>query len=511
MNVLEMRGITKRFFGVPANDNVDLTVEEGEIHALLGENGAGKTTLMNILYGLYQPDEGEIRLKGKKVTLHSPNDAIAHGIGMVHQHFMLVDKMTVLQNIVLGMKLPGYPFIHTGQIAEEIAGLSKKHGMELDPFAKVQDLSVGMQQKVEIVKALYRKAHILILDEPTAVLTPQETTDFFRVLRTLKSDGYSIILICHKLSEILQISDTVTILRDGKNAARLVTAKTDEMELSKYMIGRQLDTAVFDRTETDPSALKPILDVDGLCLSGKGGKAALDHISFRIGEGEILGIAGVDGNGQGELAEVLAGIRKSSHGSIQYMGNSLEGESIRSRFEKGIAYIPSNRHRDGLVLAASVRDNLSLRDYYKAPYSQHGVFHFPSMTRRGNEMAQRYYVKLNHINENAGLLSGGNQQKLVLARELESQPRLVIACQPTRGLDIGASEYMRGLLMKCRNQGGGVILVSTDLEEILAMSDRIAVMHEGKIMGILDNDGTVKPETIGLLMGGHTAGEEAAC
>lgn len=501
MALLEMKGIVKTFGRVCADDHVNLTIEEGEIHALLGENGAGKTTLMNILYGLYKPDEGEILWRGRPLRIQSPSEAIAQGIGMVHQHFMLVQKMSVLQNIILGLKPPGYPFINISEITQKIKQLSEKYGLSVDIKATIQDLSVGAQQRVEILKALYRNAKLLILDEPTSVLTPQETTKFFEILRLLKQEGHSIILIAHNLDEILDVSDRVTVLRDGKNVCTIITKETNASELSRYMIGRELCATGCQRCTTKSGAIR--LNVQSLSLNGAYGKPLLDNISLYVREGEVLGIAGVDGNGQKELAEVLTAIRKQSQGSIYFEGQPIDKQSIRKRFESGITCIPSDRHRDGLILDAEVIQNLFLRSYYHAPFAKHGISDFKAMDLVAAKKVESYNIKTPDTKMQARYLSGGNQQKIIVAREVGDAAKLILACQPTRGLDIGATEYVREQLIKCRNSGGSVLLISTDLCEILAMSDRIAVLYDGRIMGTVDNTPDLDINLIGLLMGGQ--------
>lgn len=509
MAMLEMKGITKYFYGVAANDHVDLSVEEGEIHALLGENGAGKTTLMNILYGLYRYDEGEIWWEGKKVLFLEPQDAIGCGIGMVHQHFMLVRPMTVLQNIILGMRLDGFPFIKKKEVAKQIEELSQKYGLAVDVNKKIEDLSVGEQQRVEILKALYRKAKLLVLDEPTAVLTPQETGILFDVLRSLKADGHSIILISHKLAEIIEITDKITVLRNGKKIETLPTAECTESLLSQLMIGRQL------RKEKVHYEKKPeesvILDVNGLTIKNpEGGKPYLDQITFQLHAGEILGIAGVDGNGQNYLAEMICGIRHQNSKSVLFKERYIDKLNVRQHFEMGISYIPDDRHRDGLVLGCTVKDNMILRNYRTQKISHFGVIDEKKAESFAVEAIQKFNIRANGPDDRTGYLSGGNQQKIILAREIDESPDLLVAMQPTRGLDIGASGYVRGCMQDIRNRGKGVILISTDLDEIMQISDRIAVMYEGKIMGIVENTDDLKAETLGLMMGGRAIEEVIA-
>lgn len=508
MALLEMHGIIKAFPGVLANDKVELCVEEGQIHAILGENGAGKTTLMNILYGLYQADEGEIIWQGKKVHFASPTRAIESGIGMVHQHFMLVEKMTVLQNIILGLKPAGYPFINATQIAAQINELSRRYGLLVDAQKRIYDLSVGQQQRVEILKALYREAKLLILDEPTAVLTPQETVELFHILRMLKNERHSVILISHRLAEIMEISDVVTVLRNGRNVATVNTADTNVNELSRFMIGRDLaDVSLECQT---PPGQAVALNAEGLTVRYGREKPVLQDISFALRQGEILGVAGVDGNGQVELAEILCGIQRPLGGMLKFDGKDVVCHGIRARFEEGIAYIPEDRHKDGLVLDTDVKNNLMLRCYHVEPYSKHGVFRRKKVMKAAQELIDAYNIKTPSMQTRVANLSGGNQQKIILAREVGALPKLLVAMQPTRGLDIGATEYVRQQLIECRNSGRSVILISTDLDEIIAMCDRIAVIFEGRLMGIMENTPDLSAETIGLLMGGKTLSEVTA-
>ncbi len=500
MSLLEMRGIVKEFPGLRAVDQVDLSVKEREIHALLGENGAGKTTLMNILYGLYRQEAGEIFWKGVPVQIARPSEAIALGIGMVHQHFMLVRKMTALENIILGLRTEGFPLIRRDALAEQISVLSQKYGLHVDLNKRIDHLSVGEQQRVEILKALFRNAHLLILDEPTSVLTPQEIQEFFRILRILRDEGHSIILIAHNLSEILAISDRVTVLRDGKKVCTVETAKTDERELSHCMIGRELAEEDRVRAKTDMS--RTVLEICDVSLQGPAQTALLSHINLRVYSGEILGIAGIDGNGQLELSEILVGLRAQSDGHILLNGTALDRLSSRKRWEMGLTYIPADRHQDGLIMDADACSNYILRSYYCAPFSKAHILQFAGIRRNAEELTRAYQVKMPSISTQARLLSGGNQQKMILARELQSEGNLTIACQPTRGLDIGAAEYLRQRLLERRDCGKSVLLISTDLEEILSLSDRIAVIHGGKIMGVVDNSPSLSIETLGLMMGG---------
>ena len=498
MAILEMKNISKAFSGVYANENVNLAVEKGEIHALLGENGAGKTTLMNILFGIYTADSGEIYWKDKKVEFDSPREAIEQGIGMVHQHFSLVQKMTVLDNIILGLKQEGL-FLSRMEARKSIV---EKYGLLVRPDARIRDLSVGEQQRVEILKALYRNVDLLILDEPTGVLTPKETQDFFEVLRRLKSEGYAVIIITHRMSEIMAISDRVTILRDGKKIKDLVTSETNPTELSMYMIGRELQESFEIQKQQGSEIALELKDVH----VAKGEKAILDHVNMTVRKGEVLGIAGVDGNGQTELAEVIAGIRKITSGDICFMNENIQKDSVKQRFEKGISYISDDRHADGLVIDMSLKDNMLLKHYDKEPYSKKGIFNKKPMDDLADSAIEKFQIKTTGTSGKESivkLLSGGNQQKIIIAREVTEDAKLVIANQPTRGLDIGATEFVRQTLMDVRNSNRSVLLISADLEEILALSDRIAVMFGGRIVGVLNRD-EADVQKIGLLMGGVT-------
>ena len=509
MDLLEMRGIVNDFPGIRAVDRVDLSIAEGEIHALLGENGAGKTTLMNILYGLYRPEAGSISWCGKPVHINKPNEAISLGIGMVHQHFMLVKKMTALENILLGMHMDGYPFIHREMQEQQVSRICEKYGLHIDMQKRVDQLSVGEQQRVEILKALFRNARLLILDEPTSVLTPQETKEFFHILRMLRKEGHSIILIAHNLSEILSIADRITVLRDGKKVCTLDAASTNERELSRCMIGRDFLEQGYIRTETKKD--QDILQLCGLTLQNGVQLPLLDNINLTVHSGEILGVAGIDGNGQGELVEVITGIRRQSKGTILFHGESIQHLSIRKRWEKGIAYVPSDRHQDGLIMDADITANTALRTYYCTPYAKGPLLRSGEIQNNAKSLVDAYQVKIPALTAKVRVLSGGNQQKLILSRELQAEGDLIIACQPTRGLDIGATEYLRQQLLERRNQGKSVLLVSTDLGEILALSDRIAVIHSGKIMGIVSNVPGLSTELLGLMMVGMPLEEAQTC
>ena len=506
MALLEMQQICKAFSGVYANDHVDLTVEKGEIHALLGENGAGKTTLMNILFGIYSADSGQILWKGEPVRFASPKDAIAAGIGMVQQHFSLVRKMTVLDNIILNLRDNRF-VLDRKQARQRVCALAEKYGLTVDPDAQVGSLSVGEQQRVEILKALYRDVELLILDEPTGVLTPQETAQFFEVLRALQKEGYGIIIITHRMSEIMAISDRVTILRDGKKVAQLVTAETQPDELSRHMIGRELNES-YD-VDTPPGE-ETLLSLEAISLPRKKKGHPLHDITLELRRGEILGVAGVEGNGQKELAEIITGIQHPSQGRVVLDGQEIQRENVRQRYERGVVYISDDRLNDSLVTDMDMTENLMLRDYCRAPFSHKGLLDRKAMLQTAKEKIQRYQVRSSGTSGEATpvrLLSGGNQQKLIVAREIHDRAQVVVASQPTRGLDIGATEFVRDRLVEQRNAGKGVLLISADLEEIMALSDRSAVLFGGRIVGVLTRqEATV--EKIGLLMGGIT-GKEA--
>lgn len=508
MALLEMRDICKSFSGVYANDHMNLTVEKGEIHALLGENGAGKTTLVNILFGIYVPDSGSISWKGQPVSFSSPRDAIAAGIGMVQQHFSLVRRMTVLDNIILNLRENRF-VLDRKTARARVLQLADKYGLKVDPDAMVCDLSVGEQQRVEILKALYRDVELLILDEPTGVLTPQETAQFFDVLRVLRQEGYGIIIITHRMSEIMAISDRVTILRDGKQVAVLQTNQTTPDELSRHMIGRELKEC-YDMDQ--PAGQQVLLELEGVSLPARRRGHALHDINLQLHRGEILGIAGVEGNGQKELAELIVGIQKATHGSIALEGVPMRGCSVRQRYEQGVVYISEDRLQDSLVVDMDITDNLMLREYCRPPYAKKGLLNRRAMIQAARMLMERFQVRASGVSGESTavrLLSGGNQQKLIVAREVNEQAKVVVASQPTRGLDIGATEFVRERLVEQRNQGKGVILISADLEEIMALSDRVAVMFDGRVVGILSRkEATV--EQIGLLMGG-IAQEKKGC
>ncbi|HEY2494772.1 MAG TPA: ABC transporter ATP-binding protein [Paenibacillus sp.] len=499
--VVELKQITKRFPGIVANDSISLKLHKGEIHALLGENGAGKSTLMNILFGLYQPDEGSIELNGETVVIDSPNKAIAIGIGMVHQHFKLVQPFTVTENIILG-KEPKKLGVHVDYktAVAKIKKLSDQYGLKVNPNAKIQDISVGMQQRVEILKTLYRGADILIFDEPTAVLTPQEITELMIIMRRLVDEGKSIILITHKLKEIMQISDTVTIIRRGKVIDSVKTADTNPNILAELMVGRSVSFKV-DKKSASPGA--PVLTVKDLKMKNKDNISVLNGLTMEVKAGEILGLAGVDGNGQSELIEALTGLKKVDSGTIMMMGTEITNGKPRQITESGVSHIPEDRHKHGLVLDFSVGDNMVLETYYKAPYNKHGFLNQQAITEQAERLIKQFDVRTPSTETKARSLSGGNQQKAIIAREIDKNPELLIAAQPTRGLDVGAIEFVQQQLIAQRDQGKAVLLISFELDEIMNVSDRILVIYEGRIVGEVLPEET-NDQQLGLMMSGST-------
>ena len=492
--ILRVKGISKRFGNIQANDNVCLDVKKGEVHAILGENGAGKSTLMNIIYGLYTPDSGEIYFEGQKLEVKGPHEAIEKGIGMVHQHFMLIPVFTVAENIVLGFEPKGFRF-NVQEAEKKILEISKKYNLEIDPKAKVGDLSVGMQQRVEILKAFYRDARLLILDEPTAMLTPQETRELFKIINNLKAQGISILFISHKLDEVMEISDRVTVMKRGKTIKTLNTKETSEQELANLMVGREVKLVV---EKNKPRLGETVLKVENLSVKLKNGVEKVKDVSFEVRRGEILGIAGVDGNGQNELVEAIVGLI-SSTGRIIFNGQEIQNLPTRKRYEKGIAYIPADRQQDGLVLNFTVAENIVLKRYYKKPYSNRGFLNYKAIISEADKLIHEFDVRPPDYKLFAKNLSGGNQQKVILAREFSSSPDLLIAVQPTRGMDVGAIEYIHRKLIELRDSGKAILLVSLELDEILNLSDRIAVMYSGEIMDIIDSKNATR-EQIGLLM-----------
>lgn len=498
IQTLEMQGIVKRFPGVLANDHVDFDVKAGEIHALLGENGAGKSTLMRQLYGLYHPDEGRILIDGVEQHFRSPQDAIRAGIGMIHQHFMLVPSLTVAENVALGLSSSRGPILDLDRVAKRITQLSAQYGLKVDPGAYVWQLAVGEQQRVEIIKALYRGAALLILDEPTAVLTPQEVEDLFTTLRQMAHDGHALIFISHKLHEVLSISDRITVLRDGRVVGTTKNEGVTKAELARLMVGREV-ILQYERAPAKPG--QPLLQVEDLWVRGDRGTDALRGVSFEVHEGEILGLAGVSGNGQRELAEALAGLRPISRGRQILLGKDVTNHSPEEHILAGQAYIPEERMRDGAIGDFNVAENLILEDHGRPPYARGIFMNFRSVGRRCGELVKAYNVKTPDLETPLKNLSGGNIQKLILARELSRQPRVLIAAQPTRGVDIGATEYIHRRLLEQREAGTATLLISEDLDEIRALSDRIAVIYEGQIVGIVDGPSST-PEELGLMMAG---------
>ena len=497
---LQLRGITKRFGGLVANDAIDLDVAGGEIHALLGENGAGKTTLMNVLYGLIQPDEGQIRVDGTPVRFKSPKDAIEAGIGMVHQHFMLVPVFTVAENVVLGRE-PTRPlgFLDRRRARRDVIELSNRYGLYVDPDATVEHLPVGVQQRVEIVKALIRQANVLILDEPTAVLTPAETEELFRIMRGLKESGRSILFISHKLKEVQAIADKVTVLRRGKVVGSPPATATDA-ELASLMVGRDVEL----RVHTDPARPgEVVLGVEDLSVLGETGKRALDGVSFEVRAGEILGIAGVQGNGQTELCKALLGLLPVEGGRVSIDGRDVTGSTAHDVLAAAVGYIPEDRQEDGLVESFSVAENLVLDVFDRPPFASGLVMHPERVREAARRDVEGFDIRTSSIDVEAKTLSGGNQQKIIVARELGRETCLLVANQPTRGLDVGSIEFVHRRIVAARDRGAAVLIVSTELDEIYALSDRIAVMYEGRIVGVVPP--TTPAGELGLLMAGAQA------
>jgi len=497
--VLELRGVTKTFPGVLANDHIDLTLNEGEILALLGENGAGKTTLMNVLYGLYSPDEGEIFIRGEKVSIHSPHNAIDLGVGMVHQHFMLVPVFTVTENVMLGVEsTKAGVFLDRAVVAERIREISKRFGLKVDPDTRVEDLSVGAQQRVEIIKVLYREANILIFDEPTAVLTPQEVDDLFVVIRSLVEQGKSLIFITHKLNEVMSIADRIMVLRNGKMVGTTTPEQATEASLACMMVGREVLLEV-EKKPAQPSEV--VLQVRDLCVRDDRHLLAVKGVSFQVKAGEVLGVAGVQGNGQTELVEALTGLRKVESGQVTIVGHDTTTASPREITESGSAHVPEDRLRDGLVLTLSVADNLVLNTYYQAPFSKGMALQPEEINKAARERVEQFDVRTPSTSVPVSNLSGGNQQKVIVAREFSRPIKLLIASQPTRGLDVGSIEYIHRRIIQKRDEGCAVLLVSPELEEVMSLSDRIAVVFEGKILDIMPAEQATR-EKLGLLMAG---------
>jgi simple sugar transport system ATP-binding protein len=496
--VLEAKQITKQFPGVLANDKVDFDLRHGEIHALLGENGAGKTTLMNIIYGLHKQESGEIKVDGKAITIHSPKDSINAGIGMVHQHFMLIPVFSVAENIMLGDETTRNGILNTKAVSERVHDLSKQYGLDIDPEALVGNLPVGVQQRVEIVKALYRNAKILILDEPTAVLTPQEAVDLFKIVHELTQRGVSVIFITHKLKEVLAIADRITVMRAGKVMGTTTPAETSEAKLAAMMVGREVILTV-EKESAKPGV--EVLKVEGLKVRDMRGLETVRGVDFQVQAGEILGIAGVQGNGQTELVEALTGLRPSTAGRIWINTKDMTGKSPRPMTEAGVAHIPEDRQRHGLVLTYPVADNMVLNTYYKRPFGIHGMMQPKPIDENARTLIENFDVRTPSPYVPVKKLSGGNQQKVIVARELSRDVKLLIANQPTRGLDVGSIEYIHKEIIIMRDRGVAVLLVSAELDEIMALSDRIAVIYRGQIVTTVDA-GKVTREQLGLWMAG---------
>lgn len=496
--VIEMKGITKVFPGTIANDDVDFELLRGETHVLLGENGAGKTTLMNVLYGLYQPEKGDIYIKGYKVKISNPNDAIKRGIGMVHQHFMLVHNFTVAENIVLGAEPRKGLKLDINKAIKDVESIAKKYGFNIDPKAVIEDISVGQQQKVEILKALYRGAEILILDEPTAVLTPMEIEELGNIINNLKAEGKSVILITHKLKEVMSMSDRVTIIRRGKVTGIVKTEDTSIDELAELMVGRKVQLTV-DKKPSNPG--EEILLVENLKAKDGRGLPAVNGVNLKVKRGEIFGIAGVDGNGQTELIEVLTGLRRAESGKITLKGKDIFNKSTKEIIDSGVGHIPEDRQKRGLILKYSLYENSILGTHHKAPFSKNKVLDYRKIREYAKRIIKEFDVRTPSDEVPASALSGGNQQKLIVAREISKDPDLLIASQPTRGVDVGAIEFIHKRLVEERDSQKAVLLVSFELDEILALSDRIAVMYDGQIVGVLDRK-DANEQKLGILMAG---------
>lgn len=503
--IIEMLGITKEFPGIRANDDVTLRVRRGEIHALLGENGAGKSTLMSVLFGLYQPEKGSIRIDGREVKINNPNDANELKIGMVHQHFKLVHNFTVLENIILGVETTQKGFLKMDEAREKVMKLSESYNLKVDPDALICDITVGMQQRVEILKMLYRDNEILIFDEPTAVLTPQEIDDLMRIMRDLVREGKSIVFITHKLNEIKEVADRCTVLRKGKYIGTVEVAQTTKEQMSEMMVGRPVS---FEVEKQEESLGEVILKVEGLSVKAKQGeKHAVNHVSFEVRAGEIVCIAGIDGNGQSELVYALTGLDKSYGGEIYLHGNNISKASIRKRTVKGMAHIPEDRQRHGLVLQYTLGQNLVLQSYFTKRFRSGGFIKFKNVEDYANKLIEQYDIRSGQGAQTlAGSMSGGNQQKAILAREIDRDPELLIAVQPTRGLDVGAIEYIHKQLVTQRDRGKAVLLISLELEEVMNVSDRILVMYEGELVADLDPK-QITVRELGLYMAGSKRGD----
>ncbi|WP_273130472.1 ABC transporter ATP-binding protein [Metabacillus sp. HB246100] len=502
--VIEMLNIRKEFPGIVANDNITLQVKKGEIHALLGENGAGKSTLMNVLFGLYQPEQGEIRVKGNKVNITNPNIANDLGIGMVHQHFMLVNTFTVTENIILGNEPKQAGSINLKEAEKQVKEISERYGLAVDPTAKISDISVGMQQRVEILKTLYRGAEILIFDEPTAVLTPQEIKELIQIFKTLISEGKSIILITHKLKEIMEVCDRVTVIRKGQGIGTVNVSETNPNELAALMVGREVS---FTTEKTIATPKDDVLKIENLTVKDNRQVTKVNSLNLSVRAGEIVGIAGVDGNGQTELIEAITGLRKVTSGSVKLNNKNIENLHPRKITETGVGHIPQDRHKHGLVLDFPIGENMVLQTYYHQPYSKNGVLKLKTIYEKAKELIKEFDVRTPSTTTLARALSGGNQQKAIIGREVDRNPDLLIAAQPTRGLDVGAIEFIHSRLIEQRDNGKAVLLISFELDEIINVSDRIAVIYEGEIIEIVDPKETNEQE-LGLLMAGSKRQKE---
>ena len=502
--VVEMLNIRKEFPGIVANDNVTLQLKKGEIHALLGENGAGKSTLMGMLFGMYQPEAGVIKVKGKEVKISSPNVANDLGIGMVHQHFKLVENFTVTENIILGLEPKKFLTVDIKSAAKRIEELSKSYGLNVDPYSKIEDISVGMQQRVEILKMLYRNADVLIFDEPTAVLTPQEIEDLIKIMKNLIKEGKSIIIITHKLKEIKAAADRCSVIRRGKYIGTVDVKETSEAEMAKMMVGRQVS---FKVEKKEANLGEEVLKIENLSVKNNKKVLGLKDFTLTVRRGEIVGIAGVEGNGQTELVEALTGMRSVESGNIIYNGKDITKMSIRKRIDEGIAHIPEDRHKRGLILDYNIEDNMVLKVYKNKPFSKNGLINRKEVEKYSNNIIETFDVRSGEGGKSiARSLSGGNQQKGIIGREIQSNPDLLIAVQPTRGLDVGSIEYIHKRLVEQRDNGKAVLLVSLELDEILNVSDRIAVVNNGELVGIVNANETDENE-VGLMMAGIKRGE----
>ena len=500
--LLEMNGITKVFPGVVANDNIDFDVRYGEVHTLLGENGAGKSTLVKILFGLYQSDEGSIRLRGDPTEITSPSEAIAARIGMIHQHFMLVPTLTVAENVALGTASTRRPFTDLDLVSERVAEISRQHGLAVDPSVEVRRLAVGERQRVEIVKALYRDVELLVLDEPTAVLTPGEVDDLFVILRRMADSGHGLIFISHKLREVMSLSDRITVLQNGRVVGTTTPAETNREELAQMMVGRSVNLTPH-KPKREPGEVR--LEVASLTVQGDREGVSVDQIDLQVRSGEILGVAGVSGNGQRELAEAIAGLRSiEAGGSVRIDGIDVTNENVRARRDRGLGFISEERMKDGAIAEFTVAENLLLLEHGSKKFTKRGMFAFGAINQHCEKLVEDFAVKTPSIETPTSSLSGGNIQKVILARELSAKPKVLLACQPTRGVDIGATEYIHNLLIEQRDLGTAMLLISEDLDEVLALSDRIAVMSEGRILAVMDrSEATI--HRIGLLMAGSEA------